>query len=99
MASATQRRKTQEIQHKVRCEAKKVFSQVFKRIPEELLTEVTILIHDSGFISIKPKRLARVDWYRINRHIRNMGGIWVSNSSFSHWRLPYAYANPLQKYA
>ena len=71
-----------------RPDSRAVFSEVLGYLPKDLLTEVTILLQDSGYVSIKPIRLTRSDWYRLNRSVKKMGGIWVSNTRFSHWSIP-----------
>jgi hypothetical protein len=68
--------------------SKTAFSEVLEYLPKDLLTKVTILLQDSGYVSIKPIRLARADWYKLDRSIKKMGGIWVSNTRFSHWSIP-----------
>ena len=65
-----------------------VFSEVLGYLPKDLLTGVTILLQDSGYVSVKPIRLTRADWYRLDRSVKKMGGIWVSNTRFSHWSIP-----------
>ena len=65
-----------------------VFSEVLGYLPKDLHTEVTILLQESGYVSIKPIRLARADWYKLDRIVKKMGGIWVSNTRFSHWSIP-----------
>jgi len=71
-----------------RPDSRAVFSEVLGYLPKDLLTEVTILLQDSGYVSVKPIRLARADWYRLDRIVKKMGGIWVSNTRFSHWSIP-----------
>jgi hypothetical protein len=71
--------------------SKTVFSEVLGYLPKDLLTEVTILLQDSDYVTVKPIRLARSDWYRLDRSVKRMGGIWVSNTRFSHWRIPLVY--------
>jgi len=71
-----------------RLNSKTVFSEVLEYLPKDLLTEVTILLQDSGYVTVKPIRLARSDWYRLDRSVKKMGGIWVSNTRFSHWSIP-----------
>jgi hypothetical protein len=65
-----------------------VFSEVLGYLPKDLLTGITILLQDSGYVSVKPIRLTRADWYRLDRSVKKMGGIWVSNTRFSHWSIP-----------
>ena len=71
-----------------RLNSKTVFSEVLEYLPKDLLTEITILLQDSGYVTVKPIRLARSDWYRLDRSVKKMGGIWVSNTRFSHWSIP-----------
>ncbi|MCX6654525.1 MAG: hypothetical protein NTY03_05310 [Candidatus Bathyarchaeota archaeon] len=72
----------------VRPNSRTVFSEVLGYLPKDLLTDVTILLQDSGYVSIKPIRLARADWYRFDRSVKKIGGVWVSNTRFSHWSIP-----------
>ena len=65
-------------------------SEVRKLLPIDLLPYVTVLLQDSGYVTIKPERLIRSDWIRINDHVRRMGGIWISNSKHSHWSIPFS---------
>ena len=77
-----------------RPDSRTVFSEVLGYLPKDLLTEVTILLQDSGYVSVKPIRLTRADWYRLDRSVKKMGGIWVTNAHFSHWSIPlYASIN------
>jgi hypothetical protein len=74
--------------------SKTVFSEVLKYLPNDLLTEITIILQDSGYLTIGPLKLSRVDWHRLDRSVKKMGGIWVSNARFSHWSIPlYASIN------
>ena len=73
--------------------SKTVFSEVLKYLPNDLLTEITILLQDSGYITIRPIKLARADWYRLDRSVKKMGGIWVTHAGFSHWSIPLAHLN------
>ena len=73
--------------------SKTVFSEVLKYLPNDLLTEITILLQDSGYITIRPIKLARADWYRLDRSVKKMGGLWVPHAGFSHWSIPLAHLN------
>jgi hypothetical protein len=79
--------------HSGRPNSKTVFSEVLKFMPNDLLTEITILIQDTGYVSIRPVKLARVDWCRLNRSVKKIGGIWVSNARYSHWSIPLTSLN------
>ena len=64
-------------------------SEIRKLMPEDLLPYMTVLFQNSGNVTISIGRLMRPDWIRINDQVRRLGGIWVSNSSYSHWSIPY----------
>ena len=76
-----------------RPDSKTVFSDVIRFLPNDLLTGITILLQDTGYITIRPIKLARMDWYRLDRSVKKMGGIWVSGTSLSHWSIPLARPN------
>ena len=67
---------------------KTVLSELLKFLPNDLLTEITVLLQDSGYVTIRPLKLTRIDWIRLDRSVKNMGGTWVSNARFSHWSIP-----------
>ncbi|MFP3952121.1 MAG: hypothetical protein ACLFVP_08310 [Candidatus Bathyarchaeia archaeon] len=60
-----------------------------KRLPEELLAKVTILLQDSGIVTISPVALTRKEWRQINEKIKRMGGLWSLAGAHSHWSLPW----------
>jgi hypothetical protein len=70
-----------------------VFSEVLSYLPNDLLTGITILLQDTGYVSIRPIKLTRSDWYRLDRSVKKMGGIWVRGAGFSHWSIPLTHAN------
>ena len=76
-----------------RPDSKTVFSDVIKYIPNDLLTGITILLQDSGYITIRPIKLARMDWYRLDRSVKKMGGVWVRGARLSHWSIPLTRLN------
>jgi hypothetical protein len=76
-----------------RPDSRTVFSEVLSFLPSDLLTGITILLQDSGYISIRPIKLARADWYRLDRSVKKMGGVWVRNVGFSHWSIPLTRPN------
>jgi hypothetical protein len=82
-----------EKNHSGRPDSKTVFSDVIKYLPNDLLTGITILLQDTGYITIRPIKLARMDWYRLDRSVKKMGGIWVSGTSLSHWSIPLTRPN------
>lgn len=63
--------------------------QVKRYVPIDLQSKVTILLQDSGYVTIIPRDLSRTDWRRLNEAINKIGGIWVSNDRFSHWSIPF----------
>lgn len=76
-----------------RPDSKSVFSEVLSYLPGDLLTGITILLQDTGYVTIRPIKLARADWYRLDRSVKKMGGVWVSGSGFSHWSIPLTRLN------
>lgn len=64
--------------------------QVKRYIPIDLQSKVTILLQDSGYVTISPGFLSRPDWRRLNESIKQIGGIWVSSGRFSHWSIPFS---------
>ena len=64
---------------------------IVNQLPQDLLHQVAVLIQDSGTVSIRPKRLSRSDWGRINDKVREMGGVWVSHGEVNHWQIPLSW--------
>jgi hypothetical protein len=65
-------------------------TEVRKHLPQDLLSQVTVLLQDSGYVTISPRVLTRPDWYRIDEKVRQMGGLWVSNERYNHWSIPFS---------
>ena len=65
-------------------------SEVLKLLPRDLLPYLTVLFQDSGYVTVSAGGLMRRDWIRINDQVRRLGGIWVSNSRYSHWSIPFS---------
>ena len=63
--------------------------EVQKYLPRDLLPKVTVLLQDSGYVTISPRVLTRPDWHRIDEKVRQMGGLWVSNERYNHWSIPF----------
>ena len=82
-----------EKNHSGRPDSKTVFSDVIKYLPNDLLTGITILLQDTDYITIRPIKLARMDWYRLDRSVKKMGGLWVPHAGFSHWSIPLTHPN------
>lgn len=61
-----------------RFDSQRVFSEVLSYLPGDLLTCITILLQDTGYISIRPIKLTRADWYRLDRTVKKMGegNVW-----------------------
>ena len=71
-------------------DAKYACSEVRKLLPKDLLPYVTVLFHNSGYVSVCPRQLERSDWIRMNDKVRRLGGIWISNQKHSHWSIPFS---------
>jgi hypothetical protein len=65
-------------------------TEVKKHLPEDLLPKVTILLQDSGYVTISPKELSRYDWRRFNQKVKQMGGLWIPNGIQAHWSIPWS---------
>jgi hypothetical protein len=76
-----------------RPDSRSVFSEVLSYLPNDLLTGITILLQDTGYVTIKPTNMARSDWYRFDRSVKKMGGVWVRDAGFSHWSIPLTRPN------
>ena len=72
-------------------DAKFACSEVRKLLPKDLLPNVTVILQDSGYVTVCPRQLERSDWIRINDQIGRLGGIWVSNRKHSHWSIPFSF--------
>lgn len=65
-------------------------AEIRKNLPYDLLPFITVLLQDSGYVTIKPRRINHPNWIRVNEKVKQMGGIWVSNGRFSHWSISYS---------
>lgn len=70
--------------------SRSIRAKVEKHLPGDLLTEVTVLFQDSGYVTISPRELTKPDWGRVNESVKKMGGVWISNERFSHWSIPFS---------
>jgi hypothetical protein len=43
-------------------------TEMQRYLPRDLLSKVTILLQDSGYVTIKPKKLTRPEWRRFKAH-------------------------------
>jgi hypothetical protein len=64
-------------------------AEVQKHLPEDLIPKVTILLQDSGYVTISPIELSRYDWRRFNQKVKQMGGLWIRNDMQAHWSIPW----------
>jgi len=67
-----------------------VCAKVKKLLPQDLLPQVTVLLQDSGYVTISSGSLTRPDWHRIDEKVRQMGGIWVSSGRNKYWSIPFS---------
>ena len=65
-------------------------TKVQKHLPEDLLPKVTILLQDTGYVTISPIELTRPEWRRFNEKVKQMGGLWLFDYSRGHWSIPWA---------
>jgi hypothetical protein len=66
-------------------------TEMQKYLPEDLLPKVTILLQDSGYVTISPIELTRPEWRRFNEKVKQMGGLWMFDYSRAHWSIPWAH--------
>ncbi|MHA2347484.1 MAG: hypothetical protein ACXACP_12255 [Candidatus Hodarchaeales archaeon] len=65
-------------------------AEVQKYLPQDLLSNVTILLQDSGYVTINPKKLTRYEWRQFNEKVKHMGGLWIFETNVrSHWSIPW----------
>lgn len=62
--------------------------EIQKYLPKNLLSQVTVLLQENGYVTISSGDLSKKDWRDMNDHINKIGGQWVSNGRFSHWSIP-----------
>ncbi|MBC8274574.1 MAG: hypothetical protein H8E40_06375 [Chloroflexi bacterium] len=65
-------------------------TEVQKHLPEDLLTKVTILLQDTGYVTISPIELTKYDWRRFNEKVKQMGGLWTLDGARAHWSIPWS---------
>ena len=70
-----------------------VMGEVLRYVPKDLIPSITILLQASGCVTIRPTRLFRSDWRRLDYSVKRMGGHWISDHSFSHWIIPMVRVN------
>ena len=65
-------------------------TEVHKHLPEDLLPKVTILLQDTGYVTISPIELTGYDWRRFNEKVKQMGGLWILGGARAHWSIPWS---------
>jgi hypothetical protein len=65
-------------------------TEVQRHLPEDLLSKVTILLQDTSYVTISPKRLTRSEWRRFNEKVSQMGGLWIFGEVNAHWSIPWS---------
>jgi hypothetical protein len=65
-------------------------TEMQKHLPEDLLPKVTILLQDSGYITISPIELTRYEWRQFNGKVKQMGGLWLFDGARAHWSIPWS---------
>ena len=65
-------------------------TEVHKHLPEDLLPKVTILLQDTGYVTISPIELTGFDWRRFHEKVKQMGGLWILDGARAHWSIPWA---------
>jgi hypothetical protein len=65
-------------------------AEMQKHLPEDLLPKVTILLQDSGYVTISPVVLNRYEWRRFNEKVKQMGGLWLFDGGRAHWSIPWS---------
>ena len=61
-----------------------------RHLPEDILRKVTILIQDSGYVTISPVELTRPEWRRFDEKVKQMGGLWLFDCARVHWSIPWS---------
>ena len=64
---------------------------ILKQLPLYVLPKLTVLIQESGYISISPKGLTKTVWLMVNEKVREMGGFWVPSGGYNHWSIPLSW--------
>ena len=65
-------------------------TEMKKHLPEDLLPKVTILLQDTGYVTISPIELTRYEWRRFNEKVKQMGGLWIFDGAHTHWSIPWS---------
>jgi hypothetical protein len=65
-------------------------TELRKYLPGDLLPKVTILLQDSGYVTISPIGLTRYEWRRFDEKVKQMGGLWIFDGTRAHWSIPWS---------
>jgi len=65
-------------------------TEMKKYLPVDLLPKVTILLQDTGYVTISPIELTRYEWRQFNEKVQQMGGIWLWDGVRAHWSIPWS---------
>jgi hypothetical protein len=65
-------------------------TELRKYLPGDLLPKVTILLQDSGYVTISPIKLTRYEWRRFDEKVKQMGGLWTFDHARAHWSIPWS---------
>jgi hypothetical protein len=65
-------------------------TEMKKYLPENLLPKVTILLQDTGYVTISPIELTRYEWRQFNERVKQMGGLWLWDGARAHWSIPWS---------
>jgi len=65
-------------------------TEMKNHLPGYLLPKVTILLQDSGYVTISPNKFTKQDWRRFDSKVKQMGGLWISNGAQSCWSIPWS---------
>jgi hypothetical protein len=65
-------------------------TELRKHLPEDLLPKVTILLQDSGYVTISPIELTPYEWRQFNEKVKRMGGLWIFAGARAHWSIPWS---------
>jgi len=64
---------------------------ILKQLPRHILPKLTVLIQESGNVSISPKGVTKPEWLLVNEKVKEMGGFWVSSGGYNHWNVPLSW--------
>ena len=68
-------------------------TEMKNNLPRYLLPKVTILLQDSGYVTISPNKFTKQDWRRFNEKVKQMGGLWIPDGAHAYWSIPWSQKN------